>query len=337
MTRKMTRKKTGRRANGRKGAFGTFEYADRYGVHGLSTLVRLRGSQLCKGFGLFAACSLPRGSVITRYSGRYVNLTSADRLSPRDSTYAYMLSKRNKSTGGRLYIVGETRLARLRGKGLGQFANDAIHEEVTGHTNNCEFVEVGRKVYLRAMHDIEPGEELLVSYHISYWVDSMREPDAEDRCPVCMWPEAVRHWARCHCHVQDLLVEQLRVRLGFEEYLGLLTDFCDGSPPCCSSTSSDGNDHEMRGVAVYLVRIRSDTDANTDAKTDTDTDVRPPVRPPCQCCVQPRARLATWHVLLETTPSLSTTTMTTRVSLRCERCAQQGFTYVGVISSSVSK
>jgi hypothetical protein len=99
-------------------------------------------------------------------------------------------SARRSLTGG-LHCVrgGAERCGWRRGapRGLGHLLNDALHPSVTGRDNNCEFAfrgqasgsRSGRAVaFLRATRPIGAGEELYVSYHVSYWAGRQLGPAA---------------------------------------------------------------------------------------------------------------------------------------------------------------
>jgi hypothetical protein len=63
--------------------------------------------------------------------------------------------------------------------GIAHMANDAIHPEVTGRNNNCEFCETETGlVYLQTIRPVRAGEELLVDYTLPYWIDRARSATA---------------------------------------------------------------------------------------------------------------------------------------------------------------
>jgi SET domain-containing protein len=53
---------------------------------------------------------------------------------------------------------------------LARYANDARGLKVIkGLDNNCTFIKQGEQVFLKAMRNIQAGEELLVGYGKEYW------------------------------------------------------------------------------------------------------------------------------------------------------------------------
>ena len=96
------------------------------------------------------------------------------------------------------------------GWGVANLANDAIHPELTGRTNNCDFVEIGSRVYLVTSQNVAAEEELLVAYSLSYWMDRVHNE---------AWTPAMREWLGFQVRVRDAL-RPLHVDL--EEYLGIL-------------------------------------------------------------------------------------------------------------------
>jgi len=106
--------------------------------------------------------------------------------------------------------------------GLAHFANDALHREITGLDNNCDFVEVRRKarpsrcgsthpmVYLVATRDIRAGEELLVCYCMQYWLHKARDH----------LPPNVADWLAQHERIERELLGPGKI----EQYLGVEVD-----------------------------------------------------------------------------------------------------------------
>ena len=163
--------------------------------------VRLAQSTLPgAGRGVFVTLDLPDGAWVTPYSGRDLSMEGTkypDRdfdaeteLSPLELDYA--LDAPSKC-GGRTR-VGVSRPG--LGDGVAQLCNDAIHEHVTGQRNNCEFDWHGGEPYLRTTRPVSAGEELLVEYHISYWLHPSR------------WgglPVGTRQWLECVASLQEIL------------------------------------------------------------------------------------------------------------------------------------
>jgi len=86
-------------------------------------------------------------------------------------------------------------------EGVGHLLNDAVHRQVTGLDNNCVFQEKSdnattemTRVVIVATRDIEPGEELLASYSLSYWMARLGEMERDRDSGR----EKLRGWLRVH-------------------------------------------------------------------------------------------------------------------------------------------
>jgi hypothetical protein len=152
-----------------------------------------------------------------------------DNVGGDDALYLYELQK------GSGFIIGER--VPLDGDGVAQLANDAIHPELTGATNNARFEEREEEkgvniVYLVADTDIEPGQEILVEYHISYWI-ALRFHERV--------PPSISEWCHAHAQVQEAL-KRKGVITCIEAYRGVQTRDDEEVPGV-----------HMVGVAEYLV------------------------------------------------------------------------------------
>lgn len=134
--------------------------------------VRLGRSKLVSGGrGLFATRSLPANAAITGYPGPRVPKrgvkTRLQRSRSRDFWW-YVYAPR----GVDYYLQPSPEDL---SSGIAHMANDAIHPEVTGRQNNCEFRETeAGLVYLQTSRPVRAGEELLVDYTLPYWIDRAR-------------------------------------------------------------------------------------------------------------------------------------------------------------------
>lgn len=194
--------------------------------------VGVRRSHVCSGDGVFALRDIPEGVVVARYAGVYrrerAMVTRAHRR--LGTEYTYQLSG-----GGGWEVVGEpsavraietsraawrapskgrrrwvddpcTAAAIARLPAVGHLLNDALHEEVSGRDNNCEFKEVacetaspaGIAVVIVTARDVAAGEELLVAYGLAYWTYRARS----DTRPAA-WPAELAHWLSCHARFED--------------------------------------------------------------------------------------------------------------------------------------
>lgn len=276
-------------------------FADVHGVHGvpekgqdsprdpcpLRQMVELRDQSSLKGAGrgLFATRHLPRGTPVTWYAG--VLISKRDCTRKRSSYNDEELYGYSFQVTQDLLLVG--RSVPVPGQGLAQFANDAIHPEISGGiSNNCTFEVVQRtrrqqqgvgmqgvgdqgvrhqdtdadaascawRVYLVTERDVFPGEELLVSYHISYWLDH----DAtriSARLSTRLPPELV-FWLECQTSVQAMLRECLHEGLNIEEYVNSHAEEDDTKSglDCHMRDDDDEEEEEVKtGWFIYDVRI----------------------------------------------------------------------------------
>ena len=209
---------------------------------GAGESVELRASTVCDGLGVFATRDIDRGVCVTAYAGTLVR---------DESWYAradYALQVNDGWT-----LVGESDPAALSPAGIAQMANDVIHFELTGLRNNCEFQIDGTVAYLRTTRAVRADEELLVDYHISYWLGrtSKRQRLAKE----------TRTWLRCHkrvvgalerlgCTVEGYLGEREPIEEGTGVFVYATTvtttTGCEGIPCTCPRI------RRRRRVNVYL-------------------------------------------------------------------------------------
>jgi hypothetical protein len=92
---------------------------------------------------------------------------------------------------------------------VAHIANDAIHPEVTGFSNNCEFIQKKKgeteEVYLCTSRKVKRGEELFVDYLMPYWING-KHPHS-----------AMSKWLKKARRIQYTL-KAMGVRL--EQYMG---------------------------------------------------------------------------------------------------------------------
>ncbi len=142
------------------------------------------------GRGVFAMCDLPAQAWVTPYSGRDVPWDEPLDAAQNDYTLEAPPSRRGPGHSR----VGEPQPGPR--DGAAQLCNDAIHEQVTGRRNNCTFDWHAGEPYLRTTQAVAAGEELLVEYHITYWLSRARW----DALP----PEA-RAWLECVAALRKVL------------------------------------------------------------------------------------------------------------------------------------
>jgi SET domain-containing protein len=113
------------------------------------------------GKGLFTKKFIPKGTRIVEYKGKV-------------STWKEV--EHNEGTNGYIYYVNRKHAidASKHKKALARYVNDAKGiQKVKGIRNNADYVEVGVKVFVKAIVDIPEGSEIFVQYGKEYW-DVMR-------------------------------------------------------------------------------------------------------------------------------------------------------------------
>lgn len=148
---------------------GTKKYADKFCVHNnKKSLVSIKKSKIPNaGIGLIANKFIKKGWIITKYYGYTKHCIS---ISSKNK-YIINTDKPNYS------LVGVKNIKYLNNKGMAQLANDSIHKEITGLTNNSYFRSFydddKEEIYLVATRDILQNEEILTSYGLDYWVNEI--------------------------------------------------------------------------------------------------------------------------------------------------------------------
>ncbi len=104
------------------------------------------------GLGLFATEPIKKKAFIVEYKGRRLNNEQAEKLEARGSRYLYELNSR-------WTIDGSSR------RNLGRYANHSCRPNAESHQIN------GRKVILRAIKAIKPGEEITWNYGRDYFLN----------------------------------------------------------------------------------------------------------------------------------------------------------------------
>ena len=177
--------------------FGCAAYARAHGGAAGALVAVVPASSLGRaaGRGVVALREMPPGALITEYAGELRPPGAS--CSHAELDYAIEVPGRH-SPDGRLgwRLVGRRAVGPK--DGVAQIANDAIHPCATRRVNNCEFHWKDGACFLRATKRVEPGQELLVSYHIAYWICRRRAASA-------YLPPAARDWLRVVRTVSDQL------------------------------------------------------------------------------------------------------------------------------------
>lgn len=107
------------------------------------------------GKGLFTKKFIPKGTRIVEYKGRVKTWKEA---AHEDNGYIYYVT-RNHVIDAKPYPSA-----------LARYANDARGVvRIKGITNNSDYVQDGKRVYITSKKDIPAGSEILVGYGKEYW------------------------------------------------------------------------------------------------------------------------------------------------------------------------
>jgi SET domain-containing protein len=101
------------------------------------------------GLGLFATAPIKKRARIAEYKGRRLANPEAERLEARGNRYLYELNSR-------WTIDGTTR------RNVARYANHSCRP-------NAESYQVGHRVFLRAIKNIKPGDEITYDYGTDYY------------------------------------------------------------------------------------------------------------------------------------------------------------------------
>jgi len=113
------------------------------------------------GNGLFTTEFIPKGTRVVEYKGRITTWKDVEK--DWKNGYIYTVNRNLVIDAGRTL------------KALARYANDARGlTRVKGITNNCTYVNDGRRAFIETTKDIPAGAELFVDYGRDYWV-TMRE------------------------------------------------------------------------------------------------------------------------------------------------------------------
>jgi hypothetical protein len=181
----------------RHARFGTVEYAHDCDRRARG-LVHVGRSRVCAGVGVFASCDVPSGTVMTAYPfvrrGCYKG--TRRRAGPHDADYEFEWDEGTSLDGHPSVLAALPR--HRRPTGCAHLVNDAIHREVTGCDNNCDFIEDHHpsrpRLHIVTTRSVRRGEELLVSYSLGYWLS--RGHSLHPR---------LRGWIACHRRVRRAL------------------------------------------------------------------------------------------------------------------------------------
>jgi len=113
------------------------------------------------GKGLFTRIFIPKGAIITEHTGRISSFKDAD--DEGSNAYLFYVTRN--------HVID----ARKQHDSLARYANDARgYKRIEGFTNNAKYVVINKRVFITALKDIQPKEEIFVGYGKEYW-DIMKE------------------------------------------------------------------------------------------------------------------------------------------------------------------
>ncbi|RYD81326.1 MAG: SET domain-containing protein [Sphingobacteriales bacterium] len=114
------------------------------------------------GNGLFTKVFIPKGTYIIEYTGKVTTWKEADHEDGKNG-YIYFLNRN--------HVINASK----HKAALARYANDARGlSKVKGVLNNSVYEEEKKKVFIKAVKNIEPGQEIFVAYGKDYW-DTIKE------------------------------------------------------------------------------------------------------------------------------------------------------------------
>lgn len=135
--------------------------------------VYIKKSIICNENGIFAKEVIEKDTVITWYYGD-INYD----IDHNKYKIDYITNNRVNNSG---FLIGKTNINEINnnidtkyGKGLGQFANDAIIYIITGKQNNSYFIQEDDYILLISSRKILINEEILVAYGVDYWIGEIK-------------------------------------------------------------------------------------------------------------------------------------------------------------------
>ena len=138
----------------------------------LGTEIQVRSAP-GKGLGVFAACDLPAGSFLGRYTGEVLGLEEASRAWSSGETSGAYFALLSGGAGPPLVVDAED----YRKSSWPRFINHSVRRA------NCKNLELRQSLvdgwdariplglYVQTKRNIRAGEELLISYGDKYWQD----------------------------------------------------------------------------------------------------------------------------------------------------------------------
>lgn len=198
---------------------------------------------------------------ITYYDG--VRLKKANKLRV-DTDYAIDF----QTPCGLDQLVGVSKLSpRLNswnGRGVAQLINDPICYELSGRNVNCYFQgATGGRLYVVALRDIQPKEELFVSYGLQYWTSSKR---------INVLGGAAKHYAHCHTILEEALKSTVLHNGHIIDCMHAETTFhckCIGVKPVCSAGTPECVGSRTHTITASITCTYLETKCESCCETNT--------------------------------------------------------------------
>ena len=130
--------------------------------------------------------------------------------------------------------------------GVGHLANDAVHPELTGKTNNCVFFmrqSNPHRLYLVTDRAVRKGEELFVPYSLDYWVSRWKTAPTPKMC----------EWLGYHARIATMVRDMTSVKVELDEYLGTVHMPGDQVPPTVREALGNDNHNHVSCRVMYTV------------------------------------------------------------------------------------
>ncbi len=109
------------------------------------------------GKGLFTKRPILKGAYIVEYTGTITTWKEVDH-DEGNNAYIYYVSRK--------HVIDASKNT----KALARYANDARGlQRPKGFRNNSQYINDDGKIYIQAIRDLKPGDEILVSYGKEYW------------------------------------------------------------------------------------------------------------------------------------------------------------------------
>ena len=122
------------------------------------------------GLGIFATRPIKKNLRIAEYKGQLLNLKDAERAEARGNRYLYEVTKN-------WTIDGATR------GNIARYFNHSCNP-------NAESYNIGKRVFVRTIKNIEPGEEIVYDYGTDYLKNVIGKSNCQ--CPRCRRRRAKR-------------------------------------------------------------------------------------------------------------------------------------------------